>query len=348
MSHDPFAPYQHAAHAGWEALCPLIADHESCLQPMLSHHFKSLGKLLRPALTLAFYERLTGEPCTESSAIPPALLHSALAIEVLHNATLIHDDLQDGDETRRGLPTVWKHFDAYQAINAGTALYFHAQRLLLELPISPEIRLQLLSALVEQTLAIIAGQTLEKDIWQAFRPDAFEDAKALYLDVVEKKTSALFALPLIVAAIHAHEDPDAIASLGKIARPLGALFQIQDDLLDLYGAKGRQEAGGDIAEGKPSLLVLHGLYHLPAPDAEILRTIVRKPRLETSHDEILWASDTLRRSGAIQACLAEIDRLHEHALSACQTLAFRRSSPALPAFLRLVVAKILEPIQHLR
>ncbi|MCB9644498.1 MAG: polyprenyl synthetase family protein [Myxococcales bacterium] len=243
MANDMLAPYQEHAQHAWESLQPGILAQDQALAPMLAHHFKSTGKLLRPALTLAFFDQLVHGQTTATPQTPAHVTQTALAIELLHNATLVHDDLQDGDTQRRGIPTVWKAFDAYQAINAGSALYFHALQQIANLAIQPLSIVRLQRLLASQTLAIIAGQALEKQLWRPLEVLRSIDTEALYLEVVQKKTSALFALPMMSAAILADIPEDATLVLEEVARPLGALFQIQDDILDLYGNKGRDAIG---------------------------------------------------------------------------------------------------------
>jgi geranylgeranyl pyrophosphate synthase len=348
MSHDILAPYQQLAHTAWHALQPQWLDLDPALAPMLAHHFQSTGKLLRPALTLAFYEQLLHGEHSEMPNPPTSIIQMAIALELLHNATLIHDDLQDGDEYRRGVPTVWKAFDAYQAINAGSALYFHALRLLANLDIEPQITRLLCQLLADQTLAIIGGQALEKQLWAVLeRPDAHHDPLALYLRVVEKKTSALFALPMMSAALLASRPLDELPALEAVARPLGALFQIQDDILDLYGQKGRDTVGNDIAEGKPSYLALYALQHAPQADRERLYTILRAPRLDTSPEDIAWSLEMLRGCGALRAALQKIDDLQQQAITALP--------PALPQeplspqrFILALCEKIMQPIHPIQ
>mgnify|MGYP000256190507 CR=1 FL=1 len=348
-SKDPIANYQKQFEAFWEQSLPGIAKSHSALQPMLEHHFISKGKFLRPALTMAFYNVLQKDQVDTDTqqSYPTEVLQTALAIEILHNATLVHDDLQDGDTHRRGVPTVWKQFDAYQAINTGSALYFHAVRLLSTLKIEPEIAITLTKVLSQQTLSIIAGQAAEKELWSQMDPKEFATAKALYLDTVQKKTSALFAIPLICAAVLSGKKSDLLPRLEGIALPLGALFQIQDDLLDLYGDKGRNSAGNDLAEGKPSFIALHALYHAPKEESQRLRTLLETPREECKQEEIDWAIQWLRDNGSLQASLDLIESLHKEAQDEIAQLQLHQSTEPLQYFVSAIYQKVLQPIQHL-
>ena len=370
MSDSFFSAYQPLVQQAWQECTKQVSEYDSALSPMLSHHFQVSGKLLRPMLTVAFYDRLQGtSTLLTPDKRPDAVIQTALAIELLHNGTLIHDDLQDGDETRRGHPTVWKKFSAYQAINAGSTLYFHAQARLLQLDIPATTQLRLSQLLAEQALAIVAGQAAEKNLHLQLDPNHstattnhpnstqtddstskekdFRQARALYLDVVEKKTSALFALPLVSAAILAGEPQAVTQGLLAVAQPLGALFQIQDDILDLYGEKGRDTAGNDIAEGKPSLLALHFLHHAPTPLAQQLRTTLLTPREETTPDQITWAIQQIREHGSLSYCLQQVHDLHTQALTHFETLPFHRPHPGLREFLEATIQKLLQPVTHI-
>ncbi len=317
----------------------------SALRPMLEHHFQVAGKYLRPMLSVAFYDLLTG--CAPEER-PSSVLDVALGIELLHNATLVHDDLQDGDETRRGQPTVWKAFSPYQAINAGSALYFYALQAISTLPLDNDTKHRLTTLIIEQTLQIIEGQALEKDLWSRLdQSTTYEQALALYRDVVENKTSALFIMPLGAAAILAGLSDDSVQRLMALARPLGTLFQIQDDLVDLYGDKGREQPGMDIAEGKPSLLALFALHKADDEEKEELRAILKKPRQDTSSDDIARAMSLYQSSGALDEALMTIERLRGVALEEARSLAVGTSENDVSAFLDSVCALFLRPIQHL-
>lgn len=345
MTTDLLAPYQEHAQRAWEALQPQLLQQERALAPMLAHHFQATGKLLRPAIALAFFDQLNAKQTFETPQCSEQMTQTALAIELLHNATLIHDDLQDGDAFRRGIPTVWKAFDAYQAINAGSALYFYALQWLANLSLTPLTIVRLHQLFATQTLAIIAGQALEKQLWAALDDPQQHQTETLYLEVVEKKTSALFALPMMSAAILAGLDPASTLALQDVARPLGALFQIQDDILDLFGNKGRDTVGTDIAEGKPSYPALYALQHASPDHAARLYQILRSPREQTTHTDILWAIDLIRSCGALHASLQKMHSLRQQALAALTRAVPAPHTPS--SFLHAVCDKIMLPIQHL-
>jgi geranylgeranyl pyrophosphate synthase len=127
------------------------------------------------------------------------------------------------------------------------------------------------------------------------------------------KTAALFELPLVGAAILTNADPVQIASLKKSSAALGLAFQIQDDVLDLWGKKGRNQVGSDIAEGKLSYLVVQAnellMKQKRFADAEKIKKILIKDRSETSQEEIRLVIDLLEDCGAKKAAIERFDRL---------------------------------------
>jgi geranylgeranyl pyrophosphate synthase len=344
MFKDVLVSYRKYLTDNWLALLPDIIQYDQALAPMFAHHFHTTGKLIRPAITLAFYDQFAHRCVCKEPAPPRHVTQTALAIEILHNATLVHDDLQDGDVCRRGHPTVWKAFDAYQAINTGSALYFHAIRIIGQLD-SPLYINRLTSLFANQALNILAGQALEKLLWDSYDNTQHSDLQSKYFEIVERKTSALFALPMMSASILANTDEKITIALSQISQPLGILFQIQDDLLDLFGHKGRDGIGTDIAEGKPSYPVLCALQQASSAEASRLYDIIRQSRAQTSQSDILWAIELIRDSGAIQASLQQIQSLRQQALNA---FAHIFPTPHTPTdFLQAICDEIMLPIKHL-
>lgn len=270
---------------------------EGILDEMAQYHFATGGKRLR-ALIPAAILTLLKRSAIQLSAFPAA-------IEVLHNATLIHDDLQDGDETRRGRETVWKKYGDAQAINSGDAYFFYAMGLLESTPIPDGISRSLFRIFTESSLQVIRGQAdefVEKETLS-------ETSVEAYLRVVEGKTGGLLGLPLRGAALIAFEDLRYDDLLRRIGNSLGTIFQIQDDLLDVIGEKGRGYKAADLAEGKPSYLAIHGLQHGTTQERANLLEILQKPREKTSAEDLDRGIAMLEKTGAIDAALRAIEQL---------------------------------------
>lgn len=347
MNDERIAQYQVLAQQAWALESKRIAEYSAPLEPMLSHHFQTTGKLLRPALAIAAYDLLTGQFDSMPRSHPASVLRAALSAEVLHNGTLIHDDLQDGDEVRRDHPTVWKAYSPYQAINAGSVLYFHNLHMLSQLDLPAEVVTRLVQCSSRDAIEIITGQAAEKELWTVLKTQTYDVAREAYFKVVQQKTSALFSLPLTLGAILAEVPENVITALHTIARPLGTLFQIQDDVLDLYGQKGRDAVGNDLAEGKPSFLALYGLHYAPTEDAKRLQALIEAPREESSPAEIEWAINMLRECGALDAALGLIEQQRQHVLQRSRQPPLLPYMPQIVGFFDGLSKRILAPIAHL-
>lgn len=284
----------------------------SPLRRMYTYHMGTGGKRLRAILPLMIAESLGMDP---ARAVP-----FAAACEMLHNASLVHDDLQDGDSMRRGNPTVWKKFGAAQAINMGDAMIAFTLLLSERLDAEPGIREAVKSRTLSEMLRVIDGQAIEFDM--KARGDT---TVAAYMRMVEGKTSSLFSLPVGGAALLAGAPEPVERGLMQAAAQIGVLFQIQDDLLDLYGDKGRLSPGGDIREGKPTVLAVHFLERASAADASWLGGILDKAPNATTPEDVDRVREAFRTSGSLGFALQELDRRRDMAL---------RVSEADPAFER--------------
>ncbi len=207
------------------------------------------GKRIRPMLCLLACEAAGGEP--------RAALPAAAAVELLHNFSLIHDDVEDNSELRRGRPTLWRIWGVAQAINAGDALYtiahsaFHRLR---AVGVPLERQFEAHRQFSRTCLRLTQGQFL--DVSFESRGEVSADA---YLEMISGKTAALVSGATAIGAIVAGSDrADRYAEFG---RALGLAFQIQDDLLGIWGdpqVTGKS-AASDIAHRKKSLPALYGL-----------------------------------------------------------------------------------------
>jgi geranylgeranyl pyrophosphate synthase len=277
---------------------------DSPLRETLGYAFATGGKRLRAILPFAVASSLGRDPT--------ALVPFAAACEMLHNATLVHDDVQDGDTTRRGRPTVWAKYGAARAIDLGDAMFYLAVLLVGRMDLPAGRREALSKRLLLETIQVIDGQEREMLLHEVRTP-----SPADYFRMVEGKTSAVFRLAMAGAAEACGASGDIVRGLGESARHLGVLFQVQDDLLDIYGEKGREIAGADVKEGKRSALAVHALTHATAPEKEILAAILDAPRDTTSDDDVRRAIAIFERTGSIAFA---IDTLHERRALALDSL----------------------------
>ncbi|MGD2148907.1 MAG: polyprenyl synthetase family protein [Anaerolineae bacterium] len=214
------------------------------------------GKRVRPTLCLLACDGCHG---AWERALP-----AAAALELLHNFTLIHDDIEDRDRTRRNRPTVWSLWGEPQAINAGDTLLALAQLALLGLQekgISPEIVLQATRLFNATCVTLTVGQYLDISF-----ESRSEVSVADYLEMIEAKTGALVACSCEMGALIAGAQDAQRECLRAFGRHLGLAFQMQDDILGIWGdsdATGKP-VGADIARRKKTLPLLHGLESSPA------------------------------------------------------------------------------------
>lgn len=299
------------------------------LGEIAQEHLQSGGKRLRARLALATAQALGSDP--------KASVGWAAACELLHQASLIHDDLQDGDTHRRGRPTTWAKHGVAQAINAGDLLLMLPYEAVALCGCDDATRWQLCRALAGYASEAVRGQATELDLL----PEGRLDWQS-YLEVVEGKTAALLALPVLGAALIAGRSPAAAEGFAAEFRRLGILFQLQDDVLDLFGDKGRERAANDLYEGKVSALVVEHVRLHPS-DREPLLDLLRTPRCSTSAEAVDWAVRRFQDGGAVEGVLHRIRDL-VHATESSRTLALE---PALHAVAVRVAGVCLAPIQHL-
>jgi geranylgeranyl diphosphate synthase type I len=264
---------------------------------------------------------------------------------MLHNATLVHDDIQDGDRLRRGKETVWVRHGVPQAINVGDLMLMLPFCLALEVDADARVKAALVDVLGRHATQTVRGQATELAL-PALRPKASVPGgeaalRAAFLRGIVGKTSALFMLPVEGAALIAGK---SVADAHTIALPfsrLGVLFQMQDDVLDLYGDKGRDARGADLKEGKISSLVVEHLTLVPA-DSDWLFSVLSAPRDATRDDDVARAIDAFRSSGALARVLDEIDA----SARALETDAALATAPALREIALTFVSLVLKPIRH--
>lgn len=256
-------------------------------------------------------------------------------VELLHNATLVHDDIQDGDRTRRGRPSGWAEFGVAQAINAGDFLLMLPFLALSELPPSLTGRLSVLVA--DYATRIVRGQVDE----MAQTMNGTTTIQQ-YLQAVEGKTGALLALPVVGAAVLAGRAPHDAERLGAPFVQLGVMFQLQDDVIDMFGEKGRGTIGGDVYEGKNSALLVTLCAHSRAAGSEACE-IVQRSREETSLSDIQRVRMLYQEHRIVSLVLKRILQIREQVLSS--TLLIQEKS--LHYLAEMLAKMALAPLAHL-
>jgi len=266
---------------------------------MALQQISSGGKRVRARLAL--------HACRAFGLPPSDAVAWASAIELLHNATLIHDDIQDGDTHRRGKPTIWAQHGEAQAINAGDFMLM-----------LPFLALQDLSrsdiGAVSPLLALYATRIVRGQVDELSLKATSNLSMRDYLAACEGKTGMLLALPIVGAAVLAGYSSGDSERFGTPFVQLGTLFQLQDDLIDLFGDKGRETPGCDIYEGKVSALLISHLDESPQDTKEIL-SILEKPREATTPSDVQRVRSLYVRSGSPQKVIQQIQNIQQEVFS---------------------------------
>lgn len=294
---------------------------------MAAQQLSSGGKRIRSRIALEAAHCLNVS--TEESVV------WAAAVELLHNATLVHDDIQDGDRIRRGRKTVWAEHGINQAINAGDYLLMLPFVALREL--SAERRGELSFLIATAATQIVRGQSREMGLLDAGQLDLQN-----YYAAAGGKTGALFALPVAGAAVLAGRNTSEAAFVAEPFGRAGLLFQLQDDVIDLFGDKGRGEVGSDIKEGKVSALIVTLLERAPELTTTVV-SILRKERDRTTSEDVEFVRAACLRTGALDQVLEEIRCLSEAVLGA----SIFGVEPAMRNVAAELVHHALRPVAHL-
>jgi geranylgeranyl diphosphate synthase, type I len=265
-------------HLGWEDAAGKPAD--------------NAGKRLRPALCLLTCEAVGGDV---RQALP-----LASALELVHNFSLVHDDVQDRDAKRHGRDTVWSIWGEPQAINAGDALLAIAHLTLgsaTDAGLPAEAVVGAAGLLSERTLEMVEGQVM--DIEFESRLDVSLDE---YVAMISRKTGALFDASLSLGGIAGGAPLDAVDALGRCGRALGIAFQVRDDALGVWGAEDRtgKPAASDIRRRKKALPAVYTLANADAGQREELAAIYA--REDVSDDDVASVLRAMDALGAQAYC----------------------------------------------
>lgn len=243
------------------------------------------GKRLRPYMVMKSCQILGGNT---SSAMP-----AASAIEMVHNFTLVHDDIMDNDEMRHGVPTVHKKFGMPIAILAGDVLFSKAYQVISDSKISEKPTIQLISRLAKACVDVCEGQLL--DIRMAEQKKI--PSQTEYITMIGKKTAALFDVSCAMGAICATNKVKDITNLSAFGRNLGIAFQITDDLIGVMGDPKitKKPVGNDLREGKKSLPILMAIKMSKGKDKKTILKVFGNTK--ATKNDLKKAVDAIRRLG---------------------------------------------------
>jgi geranylgeranyl diphosphate synthase type I len=275
---DPVPKGMVEYHFGW-------VDQE--FKPLNQSH----GKRLRSTMCLLAFEAVHGDyqPCVPLAA----------CIEMLHNFSLIHDDIEDGDEQRRGKPTVWKVWGIPLAINAGDLLHTLSYMALTDLPVSAPFStkraLEVYEAIFGTTIKLTQGQHLDLEM------EGSNDVSVeTYLKMIYGKTASLIEGSTWAGALFASDDQDLVNSYRAFGRNIGSAFQIRDDTLGVWGdpkITGKTGAN-DVMRKKKTYPILFGFENASEKDRAQLETIYARETV--SREDARVVVEILTRTGAYE------------------------------------------------
>ena len=246
------------------------------------HLLTAKGKKIRPLLTILSYKAVGGKKIEE-------ILPIAVAMELIHTATIIHDDIIDKSYMRRGVPTVNYKWGEDVAIIAGDLLFSKA------FGIIGSHSIRELSLIVCEACTKLA----EGEILESLHTRNIEMTEEVYLEIIERKTASLFEACTKCGALVGKGSKDEIEALSKFGFYIGIGFQMTDDALDIVGElKLGKPIGIDVCLGKPTLVILHAIKEAKGKDKEILKRIIKNS--SCAKTEIKTALEIIKNTNSIK------------------------------------------------
>jgi len=248
------------------------------------------GKRMRPAMAVACCGAVGGD---KSKAVP-----LAVAIEYIHNFTLIHDDLMDGDEVRRGMPTIHMGYGMPTAILAGDALFAKAYQIMCELDIPAERMREVLRYVSKAVWDLARGQQMDVNNEGKIVTEEY------YTETIKLKTSVLFAAAAAGGAIIGGADDETVKAINEYALEVGLGFQMWDDYLGIAGdsSKTGKSVGNDIRKGKCTCMVTHAIRSIQDPAIlEEFKGILGN--MDATDEQCARAKQIMEEAGSIEYAL---------------------------------------------
>jgi len=268
------------------------------------------GKRWRPALLLIVYEALGGNS--------KDVIDFAIIPEVIHNGTLIVDDVEDDSEFRRGKPCIHRIYGTDIAINVGNTLYYLPLiTIIKDNKLDVKTKIKIYETYIQEMIKLSFGQAMDIAWHKGLSRNVSEEQ---YMQMCALKTGTLARMAAKIGAILAGAEDEIVEKIGRFAEAIGVAFQIQDDILNIIGEESKygKEIGGDITEGKRTLMVIYTLRKASPPDRdrllEILDMHTRNKRLISEaisimkkYDAINYAKKVSRR--LVEEAWNEIDKI---------------------------------------
>ncbi len=312
-----------AERKGPKPLYDMMRYHLGWLDENLRTIGQYRGKRFRPILCMLAYYSLSG---VYDKALP-----AAAAIELIHNFSLIHDDIEDRDEERRHRQTVWKLWGEAQAINAGDGMHVMANLAALRLKdknVTDSIIVEVIQILNETVMLLCEGQYLDISF-----EDRVDVSAKEYLDMIYRKTAALIEASLHVGSLLATMDESVIKRFRKFGRDMGMAFQIRDDIIGTWGdteSTGKPK-GSDIFNKKKTLPVVYTFENSSGSEKEALLKIYGKEIL--SERDVEFIITFMDKKGAYEYAQNTASEFEESAMNELKKL--KLNEEAMDLFISL-------------
>ena len=279
-----------------ELFSQTLTHGDHLLAEVLSHIRQRGGKRMRPILTLLIAKNYGG--------VTMATQHAAIGLELLHTAALVHDDVVDESEERRGQASVNATYNNKVAVLTGDFILSTAL-----LNVSYTNNQRIIENLAQLGRTLASGELLQ--LWNISNKDISED---IYYDVIKQKTAVLFESCAAIGALSAGATDDDVAQAARFGQNLGIMFQIRDDIFDYYDSKEiGKPTGNDMAEGKLTLPVIYALNQ--NPQYESMMNLARKVKAGTINtDEIAVLVEFTKQHGGIDYAEKRMEDFHREAL----------------------------------
>jgi len=247
------------------------------------------GKKARPTMCML--------ACEGFCSPPKDLVKIASAVELLHNFTLVHDDIIDNSDVRRTNPTMHKKYGVPIAILSGDVMFAYVFKIISGTSFSDGIKVRLVKLFSEKSIELGQGEVHQIEAVHSNTLD-----ENVYARVAQKKTSALFDVAMLSGAIVGGATDDALEKLLIYSNKLGLAFQVRDDILDLTGEENiiGKKSGNDIKEGKRTLITIHALNHLPRDKSRVLSGILNIPARRTTDNDVRDAMALIHEADSIK------------------------------------------------
>ena len=265
------------------------------LQKMIEHMYKADGKKIRPVLLL-----LTAKALGE---VNDKTYHAAVTIELLHTATLIHDDVVDDANMRRGQPSLNSVFDNKKTVLCGD---FFLSSALTQSVLTQDLE-------IVSIIANLGKKLAEGELQQLFIADEIIIDEEEYFNVIRQKTASLLSACMKIGALTVNADRAVVNKFSELGELIGVSVQLRDDIFDYYNDNIGKPTGNDIREGKITLPLLYALQHTSETDSQRAKTIIQKKDFTTQN--ISYLIDFAKENGGIDYTYSVLERKTDKAKS---------------------------------